>query len=188
MDDGERWNCRSREGLQGRELRGHFRWRLHELPLPVARHTVPPASAATTLVSSSSSSVPLSLLASGPGGWMAWSLAFLTPLFHRRPLSFASSVREPSLLSGAGPRCSETSHNGVTWPLLSRARTLRSYPIAYTSSLPRVAPSRSQVPPSSVFVLHYACLLPDKWRARRRDPFGPNSCMYVYNTGCSRWR
>jgi hypothetical protein len=40
-------------GLQGRELRGHFRWRLHELPLPVVQHTVPPASAAGALVTSS---------------------------------------------------------------------------------------------------------------------------------------
>lgn len=66
-------------------------------------------------------------LASGPGGWMACSLAcFSDPLFHRRSLSislFLPRVRKPRPLSFAGPRCSETSQNGVTWPLLSRAHT-----------------------------------------------------------------
>lgn len=46
-DAGRGWG-----GLQERELRGHFRWRLHELPLPVAQRTVPPASTATAAVSS----------------------------------------------------------------------------------------------------------------------------------------
>lgn len=52
---------------------------------------------------------------------------FSDPLFHQRD---PPSVLPPSLLvrksrplSSAGPRCSETSHNGVTWPLLSRAHT-----------------------------------------------------------------
>lgn len=58
------------EGLQGRELRGHFRWRLHELPLPVAQHTVPLASAASAVVASSFFR-PFSAL--GPG-WFGRSL------------------------------------------------------------------------------------------------------------------
>jgi len=91
----------------------------------------------------------LSLLASGPGGWMAWSLAFLTPFSPEIPtlsLSLSLSLSPPSfknpVLSGAGPRCSETSHNGVTWPLLSRAHTPRLYPIAYTSPLPESHPTK----------------------------------------------
>lgn len=175
--------------MQGRELRGHFRWRLHELPLPVARHTVPPASAATM------ARLILSFfrLPFASRVW-SWRLDGLVARFSDPPFSpetplFRLLVREPSPLSGAGTRCSETSHNGVTWPLLSRARTLRSYPIAYTSSLPRVAPSRSQVPPSSVFVLHYACLLPDKWRARQRRDRSDRTrvCTFIIQ-GAVGWR
>jgi len=108
-----------RMGLQGRELRGHFRWRLHELPLPVVQHTVPPVSAAGALVTSFFRA----------RSWrLASSVARFSDLFRHRTLSLSLSLARCSLarkppLSGAGPRCNETSHNGVTWPLLSRTRT-----------------------------------------------------------------
>lgn len=96
--------------------------------------------------------LPPSLLASGPGGWIAWSLAFLTPFFTESPPSLPlpfyltlSSLSEntPSTIRCRTSQCSETSHNGVTWPLLSRAHTPRSYSIAYTSPLPESHPSPS---------------------------------------------
>lgn len=135
--------------------------------------------------------LPPSLLASGSGGWMAWSLAFLTPFFTgdypclSLSLSLFVSLFPPRLLSGTGPRCSETLHNGVTWPLLSRAHTPRSYPIAYTSPLPESHPAEVNPlsPFSSVLVLHYAYSPPDKWRVRRTVRW--TGLVYIYNTG---WR
>lgn len=112
-------------------------------------------------------------LVSGPGGWMARSLAFLAPFFTG-DLSFSLSltlplflflplVRNPRPLFSAGPRCSETSHNGVTWPLLSRAHT----PGHTLSPILLPYPPRSALLPlppispfSSVLVLHYACASP----------------------------
>lgn len=157
-------------GLQGRELRGHFRWRLHELPLPVAQRTVPPASAASVVVVSSSAS---SFRPRPGGGWLGRSLArFSDPLFHRRSFSLSLSLvlltLSPSSLvlqklhslSGAGPRCNETSHNGVTWPLLSRSPYSPVIPYRLYFSLgPRVA-HPTEGPSLSirlrVLALHYA--------------------------------
>ena len=133
--------------------------------------------------------LPLSLLASGPGGWNGLVARFSDPLFHRRPrpppssLSLSLSlllVRESRPLSGAGPRCSETSHNGVTWPLLSRAHTPRSYPIAHTSPLPESHPTEANplpLPPFSSTARVALCIPPlppslspsDKWGAADRS-------------------
>lgn len=96
--------------MQGRELRGHFRWRLHELPFPVAQHTVPPASAGRARSSHPPSA---RFPRSDPGD--RWTtgllvLAFLTPFFTRdlsRSLSFSrvlySLLHPPRPLAGAGP-------------------------------------------------------------------------------------
>lgn len=113
--------------------------------------------------------------ASGSGGWIAWSLAFPSTPFFAGGTPFPPSlfpshsfllVREPRPLSGAGPRCSETSHNGVTWLLLSHAHTPRSYSIAYTS-LESHPTEVNPLPLPPFSVLHYAYSPPDKWRMRR---------------------
>lgn len=161
--------------MQGRELRGHFRWRLHELPLPVAQRTVPPASAANVAVSSSASSFrPRPVVLAVGGRSLARSLArFSDPLFHWKsssppfshlslslPLFLPFVPQKPCSLSGVGPRCSETSYNGVTWPLLSRAPGTPVIPYRLYFSLSRVSPP-PKVPPSvgsrpRVLALHYA--------------------------------
>lgn len=95
-----------------------------------------------------------------PGsGWpVARSLArFSDPLFHWKsssppfsrlslslPLLLPFVPQKPCSLSGVGPRCSETSYNGVTWPLLSRAPVI---PYRLYFSLSRVSPP-PKVPPS----------------------------------------
>lgn len=87
-------------GLQGRELRGHFRWRLHELPLPVAQRTVPPASAANVAVSSSASSFrPRPVVLAVGGRSLARSLAFLTPFFTGNLPLLPSLIYLPRSLS-----------------------------------------------------------------------------------------
>lgn len=182
-------------GLQGRELRGHFRWRLHELPLPVAQRTVPPASAANVAVSSSASSFRPRPVVLAVGGR---SLARLSdPLFHWKsssppfsrislslPLFLPFVPQKPCSLSGVGPRCSETSYNGVTWPLLSRAPVLRSYPIAYTSPLAEFHPRRRSLPLSAPRARVALCIppRPDKWRARRTVRTGL-SCTSIIQVG-----
>lgn len=88
-------------GLQGRELRGHFRWRLHELPLPVAQRTVPPASAANVAVSSSASSFRPRPVVLAVGGR---SLArFSDPLFHWKSSSPPFSHLSLSLFLSFSP-------------------------------------------------------------------------------------
>jgi len=130
---------------------------------------------------------------------MVWALAFLTPFFTEEiPLSPLVLVRKPRPLSGAGPRCSETSHNGVTWPLLSHSHTPGHTSIAYTSSPPAES-HPTEV--SSLFLprspTRVALCMPSRQiNGGCCGPFGPDSCTSMYNTnrhrglrrcpGCSR--
>lgn len=118
---------------------------------------------------------------------MVWSPAFLTPFFtEEMPLSPPLVlVRKPRPLSGAGPRCSETSHNGVTWPLLSRSHTPGHTSIAYTSS-PLAASHSTEV--SSLFLPRSAarvalCMPPRQINGGCGGPFGPDSCTSIIQVG-----
>lgn len=161
--------------MQGRELRGHFRWRLHELPLPVAQRTVPPASAANVAVSSSASSFrPRPVVLAVGGRSLARSLArFSDPLFHWKssspPFSHLSlslplfhPLRSPKTLFAIRRR-TPVQRNFVQWRNLAitiaRPRT-PVIPYRLYFSLSRVSPP-PKVPPSvgsrpRVLALHYA--------------------------------
>lgn len=104
---------------------------------------------------------PLFPLASGSGGWMACSLAFLTPFFTRetpRPSSLSPRSKIPSTIL----RWTPVQRNFAQWRNLAITIACpysRSYPIAYTSPLPAEvsSPTLSPCSSSSVLVLHYAC-------------------------------
>lgn len=96
--------------MQGRELRGHFRWRLHELPLPVAQRTVPPASAASTVAVSSSTSSFRPPIGGRADGLVA---RFSDPLFHRRS---SSPLFHRLFLFSLAPAPSVSSKNPVHYP------------------------------------------------------------------------
>lgn len=130
-----------------------------------------------------------------PGsGWpVARSLArFSDPLFHWKsssppfshlslslPLFLPFVPQKPCSLSGVGPRCSETSYNGVTWPLLSRAPVLRSYPIAYTSPLAESHPRRRSLPLSAPRARVALCIPPGQINGGRGGPFEPDSRVHL---------
>lgn len=130
-----------------------------------------------------------------PGsGWpVARLLAFLTPFFTGNlpllpsliylslslPLFLPFVPQKPCSLSGVGPRCSETSYNGVTWPLLSRAPVLRSYPIAYTSPLAESHPRRRSLPLSAPRARVALCIPPGQINGGRGGPFEPDSRVHL---------
>lgn len=165
-----------------------FRFRSHSTPsLLLQRSPARPSPAS-----------PSSALSSRVWSWRLDSLvAFLTPFFTGKPLPSLSFrlflsfsfllVRESRAgpLSGAGPRCSETSHNGVTWLLLSRAHTPRSYSIAYTSPLPESHPT--EVNP--LYLLSHPCSCcimhtPHQINGGCGGPFGePDSCTSIIQVG-----
>lgn len=133
-----------------------------------------------------------------PGsGWpVARSLArFSDPLFHWKSSSPPFSHLSLSLplflpfvpqklcsLSGVGPRCSETSYNGVTWPLLSRAPGTPVIPYRLYFSLSRVSPPpkvpslcRLSAPRARVAL----CIPPGQINGGRGGPFEPDSRVHL---------
>lgn len=139
---------------------------------------------------------PSSLLASAPGGWMAWSLAFLTPFFigdlpHLSPsLSLSPSCpRTPSTI-----RCrTSLQRNFAQWRNLAITIACPYSPVIpyrLYFSLNGVAPqhrsqpSLSRAPFSSAARVALCIpLLPDKWRVLRT--VRRTGLVYIYNTG---WR
>lgn len=127
--------------------------------------------------------------------WLVWSLAFLTPFFTRDPFfslllplccaPSLSLLRKPRPLAGAGPRCNETLHNGVTWPLLSRTHTPWSYPIAYTSLRVATPPQQAGRPPRLPFQPPSCCIMhvPHQINGGCGGPFGPDSCTSIIQAG-----
>ena len=139
---------RSRGGWTG-ELRGHFRWRLHELPFPLAlrpspslstTRTCPPPPPPFLYIYPSSSSlrpstcVSLSSTNKNPSPSL-FSFLFFSFLFFSSHLHPRCGVTKLPRTADA----SKLSHNGVTCPLLSRALVI-SYRLRSSLSLPLTTP------------------------------------------------
>lgn len=180
--------------MQGRELRGHFRWRLHELPLPVAQHTVPPALASAARPSHPP---PPSALSSRVWSWRLDGLVarFSDPLFHRRPrpplhlflsLSFLLVREPPSTI-----RCrTSVQRNFAQWRNLAITIACPYSPVIpyrLYFSLTGVAPHQSQPSPSSLFLIRCSCCImhtPHQINGGCCGPFGgPDSCTSIIQVG-----